>query len=381
MARIVVIGAGIAGLATAVALQRCDHDVSVVERRSDTSTGAAISLWPNALAALDQLGLGDAVRAAAGRVAAGALRWRDGSWLRRPASETVISALGEPLVVIQRSALRDILDAAVRPGSVEYGQAAERLLASAEGIQITMSDGTVLRADAVVGADGTGSMVAGHLNGPLTRRYAGYTAWRGIASFAMEPELAGGTLGPGAETGHVPCGADLTYWYATQRAPEGQLAPEGELPYLRAQLAGWPEPIPAILAATAPEDVLRNDIYDRSPARCWAHGPLMLVGDSAHPMRPHLGQGGCQGIEDAAILGVFVQQTADVPTAFARFAAFRRPRVKSVVRASAVIGRAINLRPAILSAVACRATGLAPEALFLRRLTSVAARSAFILPT
>ncbi len=59
---IVVIGAGIAGLATAVALQRRDHDVSVIERRSDTSTGAAITIWPNALAALDELGLGEAVR-------------------------------------------------------------------------------------------------------------------------------------------------------------------------------------------------------------------------------------------------------------------------------------------------------------------------------
>jgi 2-polyprenyl-6-methoxyphenol hydroxylase-like FAD-dependent oxidoreductase len=251
MARIVVIGAGLAGLATAVALQRRDHDVSIVERRTHTSTGAAISIWPNALAALDQLGLGDAVRMAGGRVAVGALRWRDGSWLRHPASGIMISSLGEPLVVIQRSALRDILVAAVRAGAIEYGQVADGLLATADGMQIKLSDNTVRHADAVVGADGTGSMVACHRNGPLTQRYAAYTAWRGIASYAMDPELAGATLGPGVETGHVPIGQDR----------------EGELPYLRAKLAGWPEPVPGILAATAPADVLRATTFTTAPVR------------------------------------------------------------------------------------------------------------------
>jgi 2-polyprenyl-6-methoxyphenol hydroxylase-like FAD-dependent oxidoreductase len=378
--RIVIIGAGIAGLATAVALQQRDYDVSVIEERTDTSTGAAIGIWPNALAALDNLGLGDAVREAGGRITAGALRWRDGSWLRHPAPETLVAVLGEPLVVVQRSTLRDILTAAVRHGTVEYGLAAEGLHAGADGMQIKLSDATVRHADAVIGADGTGSMVAHLLNGPLRHRYAGYTAWRGIARYAMDPELAGETLGPGVETGHAPAGPDLTYWYTTERAPEGRLSPDGELPYLRAELAGWPEPIPSILAATAEVDVLRNDLYDRSRARHWARGAVVLVGDAAHPMRPHLGQGGCQGIEDAAILGAFVERTADLPTAFAQFATFRLPRITSLVRESALIGRVINLRPAFLSAAASRATGLVPEPLFTRHLAAVAARSAFVLP-
>ena len=93
--QILVIGAGISGLATAVALQRRGHDVTVIEERTDTSSGAGISIWPNALAALDEIGLGDAVRGAGGRVTAGALRWRDGAgcgtrrrsgWSRRWAS-------------------------------------------------------------------------------------------------------------------------------------------------------------------------------------------------------------------------------------------------------------------------------------------------------
>ncbi len=102
-----VIGAGIAGLATAVALQRRGHDVTVLESRADTSSGAGISIWPNALAALDHIGLGDAVRDSGGRVTAGAMRWRDGTWLRRPSRERIVEALGEPLVVVRRSVLND----------------------------------------------------------------------------------------------------------------------------------------------------------------------------------------------------------------------------------------------------------------------------------
>jgi 2-polyprenyl-6-methoxyphenol hydroxylase-like FAD-dependent oxidoreductase len=97
-------------------------------------------------------------------------------------------------------------------------------------------------------------------------------------------------------------------------------------------------------------------------------------------MRPHLGQGGCQGLEDAAILAALLDQSTDLPTAFARFAAFRQPRIKPLVRESAFIGRVVNLRPALLSAAASRATVLIPEALLTAHLATVASRSAFALP-
>ena len=377
----VVIGAGIAGLATAVALQRRGHDVTVLEARSETASGAGISIWPNALAALDHIGLGDAVREAGGRVTAGALRWRNGRWLRRPSRERIVKALGEPLVVIRRSALNDVLAGALASGTVHYGVTAEDVELTSDGVRITLSDSTTRQADALIGADGTHSVVARHLNGPLRNRYAGYTAWRGIAEHPLDPDLAGETLGAGRECGHVPLGPRHTYWFATERAPEGCVAPEGELAYLRTTFASWADPLPTLLAATDPDTVLRNDLYDRDQARHWSKGPIVLVGDAAHPMRPHLGQGGCQGLEDAAILACFVDQTDDLASAFARFAAFRAPRVRALVRESARIGEAVNLRPAVLSAAVSCATALVPEAALTRHLATVASRSAFSVPT
>ena len=381
MAHIAVIGAGIAGLSTAAALQQRGHSVTVIEERTDTRSGAGISIWPNALAALDQLGLGDRVRAAGGRVTAGAVRWRDGSWLRRPSGQRIVTALGEPLVVVQRVALRDILTGALASDTVVQGVAVRGLDITPGGVRLRMSDATSREVDAVVGADGTRSVVARHLNGPLADRYAGYTSWRGTASLAIDAELAGETMGPGVEVGHVPLSADRTYWFATERAPEGNAAPEGELAYLRAKLASWAEPVPMMLAATDPGAVLRNDLFDRSPARRWAAGPVVLVGDAAHPMRPHLGQGGCQALEDAAVLGALVGLAADLPTAFASFESFRRPRVSGLVRESRMIGRIVNLRPAALSAAASWASVALPETLVTRHLASIAARTAFRLPS
>ncbi len=377
--RILVIGAGIAGLATANALQQRGHEVSVIEERTDTSSGAGISIWPNALAALDDIGLGDAVRAAGGRITAGALRWRNGAWLRHPSPQRLVRALGEPLVVIHRNTLTSVLADALAPGSLRYGVAARSLVATANGVQVSASDGT-REVDAVVGADGTHSMVARHLNGPLANKYVGYTAWRGVADCRIDPDFAGEVMGPAIEFGHVPLGADSTYWFATERAPEGRIAPHGELTYLLDTFGSWAEPIPTVLAATDPGRVLHNDLYDRDPARQWCRGPIVAVGDAAHPMRPHLGQGGCQGLEDAAILASFVDGTEELSAAFELFVRFRRPRVQSLVRESKVIGQLVNLPPA-LSAAVTRATVLGPEALLTRHLATVAARSAFTLPT
>ncbi len=380
-ARITVIGAGIAGLATAVALRRAGQDVTVLEQRTDTMTGAGISIWPNALAALDEIGLGDAVRRAGGRVTGGAIRWRDGRWLRRPSAERIVDALGEPLVVVRRSALTDILRDALPADAVETGVTATGLVIADSSVRITLSGAPTRETDAVVGADGVNSMVARTLNGPLRSRYVGYTAWRGVAGCRLDPALAGETMGAGCEVGHVPLGPDHTYWFATERAPEGSSAPGGDHAYLTAKLASWAEPIPALIASTAPADLLRNDLFDRAQPECWSRGPAVIVGDAAHPMRPHLGQGGCQGLEDAAILARFVALSRDLPSAFDRFGEFRRRRVRPLVRESATIGRIVNLRPAFLGGAASWATALIPERAVTSHLASIAAGSAFVLPT
>ncbi|MCG7596046.1 FAD-dependent oxidoreductase [Mycobacterium sp. PSTR-4-N] len=378
--RFIVVGAGIAGLASAVALNRDGHEVLVLEQRTDVGAGTGISIWPNALAAFDDIGMGDAVRDAGGRVTAGAIRWRSGRWLRRPAGERMVTALGEPLVVVRRSTLTGLLAAALPVGAVVTGASVMTVSTTGSGVQVATTDGDVLAADAVIGADGVRSVVASTLNGELSSRYVGYTAWRGVADIPLDPDVAGETLGPGVQVGHVPLDTEHTYWFATERTPEGGHAPDGEHAHLGRLLSGWAAPVPQLLAATAPENLLRNDLYDRAAPRHWSRGPVVIVGDAAHPMRPHLGQGGCQGIEDAAVLARCVAQESDLASAFSAFAAFRRRRVRALVFEAAAIGRVLNARPAALGAAASWGTALLPERFVSAHLASIAARSAFAVP-
>jgi 2-polyprenyl-6-methoxyphenol hydroxylase-like FAD-dependent oxidoreductase len=275
--------------------------------------------------------------------------------------------LGEPLVVLRRSDLMGILTDALAAGTVQFG------------VPVRQPADVADEGSAVIGADGTRSVVARWLNGPLHDRYVGYTAWRGIASIGIDPSIAGETLGPGAVFGHVPLGPDRTYVFATERLPEGQ-ANADEHAYLMGRFADWPDPIPALVAATAADDLLRTDLHDRTFAKRWAQGSTVIVGDAAHPMRPHLGQGGCQGLEDAAILAAVVGDGRDLPSAFARFAEVRQRRVRPIVRESRRIGQAMNLRPEWLGSAAAHASALVPERVLMRHLSFLASDGAFVLP-
>jgi 2-polyprenyl-6-methoxyphenol hydroxylase-like FAD-dependent oxidoreductase len=377
---VIVVGAGIAGLSAAVALHRDGHEVTVLERspapvpraksldpraqspdpRAQSRGG--ISIWPNAFAALDRIDAGDAVRAAGGAVAAGAVRWRDGRWIRRPAADRLVDALGEPLVVIERSVLRAVLGERLPAGTVRYG--------------VDVESPSDLDADLVIGADGISSRVAIELNGPLPRTYCGYTAWRGVADASFDPVLAGEVLGSGTQFGLVPLGEDRTYWFATQQLPERSFF-DDELAHVKDLVAGWAIPLPDLVAATAPRNLLRNDLHDRPIARRWTDGRSVVIGDAAHPMRPHLGQGGCQAVEDAVILAACIAAEPDVAAACRTFERVRRGRVAAIVRESKLIGRVLNGKPALLSGAVVRASVLGPDLLVRAHLAQIAGRSAF----
>lgn len=375
--RVIVAGAGIAGLTAAAGLRRDAHDVTVLERRLDTASGTAITLWPNALAALDTLSLGDDVRAASARVGAGAVRWRDGSWIRRPGVDAVITALGEPLSVIHRVDLRDVLaEKSAAAGPALTGVTAAGARTSRGRAIVTTAAGEELDADLVVVADGSGSRLVGQFNTGLASRYTGSSAWRGVADTTIDPETAGQVLGPAVEFGAVPLPGGRTYWFASRRLPENTIF-DDEHAEVRRLGEGWPDPIPEVIAATAPDALIRTDLYDRPTAGRWYAGRVVALGDAVHPMRPHLGQGGCQAIEDAAVLTGALRRTADIDGALAAYQRIRRPRARRVAAASRTAGRVVSARPAALWGATVRASRAMPDAVMLRHLTSFAGAEAF----
>lgn len=366
-----IAGAGIAGLALAAGLQRAESATPYLlleERLELGSAGGAITLWPNAIAALDEIGVGDDVRRAGYPLGAGTISTSRGKVLRSLDLERSAAALGGPLVAVRRGDLIDILHAQIKPGSVMLGIAVRGYGHGDDGVQV-LTDGDPIEASALVGADGYRSEIARALHPGLPERYAGYPAWRGIADVGgfAPVQMWGGHQ----EFGVVPLGDNASYWFATVREPAGA-AVDDEVAHLQAAFSGWPDPVQEVLGATDPFGVTRNDVMDRALPRRWTDGRVIVIGDAAHAMRPHLGQGGCQALVDAAVLARLLRQTHSPAAAFTAFESLRRGPAKRVVGLSRAAGRAINA-PAGLQ----RVSQLMPDAMMLRNLAKVGGTSAF----
>lgn len=334
---IAIAGAGIGGLTLAVALQRRGIEVVVLEGQPEVrDTGAGISLWPNALAALDCVGLGEKVRSLGRQLSSGGLRKLDGTTAIRFSARSFEAALGEGLVCVHRGELVAALAGMLEPGTVLAGRAVEGYELAGSGVRVRLAGGGETAADALVGADGIHSVVAARMAGPLPYLYSGYTAWRGIAQIDVDPEGHGiwACLPGGHEFGWMPITAGRTYWFATAWLPPAYGFPDAGRAYLAGLVAGLPHPVPALLRATPGDQLVRSDIVDRGMPACLARGPVTVIGDAAHPMRPHLGQGGCQALEDAAALVACLTDGSEPAEAFGRYDRMRRRRVETVVKLS-----------------------------------------------
>lgn len=368
---IVIAGAGIAGLALAGALHAQGRPLRVYDERPAIGAGAAITLWPNALAALDELGVGDAVRRAGHPVSTGAVLSPTGRRLSALDDRRLEEALGGPLLVLRRGDLLDLLRARVPDDALHLGVAVTGYRRPGVGapVRVETTDLTSRQVEeqearALVGADGFRSVVARALaGGDLRQRYAGYPAWRGIAPVGglVPVEVVDGR----SEVGIVPLGPDATYWFATLTEPRDGTATNGEKAHLLAAFDGWPDAVRTVVEATPDDEIGRVDIVDRASPRRWVDGPVTVIGDAAHPMRPHLGQGGCQALVDVAALARHLATASDETAAFDRYVAERRRPARRVVRLSKTTGRVLN-------SPLYRATALVPQRLLLRQLASVA---------
>jgi len=336
---ITIIGGGIGGLATAIALRRRGIDAKVYERIGTLrEVGAGLSLWKNALTALDAIGLGESCRALSVPYTGASLRRWDGKVLVSPAEEQLKHLLGEIGLVLHRATLQRILIEALGREHLHLAKTCVAIEQDAEGVTARFADGTSARSDGLVGADGLHSVVRRGILGEEQPSYSGYTAWRGVTNFDHSRIAVGESWGPGQRFGQVTMAQGEVYWFATQNAPPGSHAADGEKAELLRLFGRWHAPIPSLIEATPADGVLRNDIYDRPPARVWTRGRVTLLGDAAHPMTPNLGQGACQALEDAVVLARALEAASSVEDAWRCYERMRLRRTAFVATASRRVG-------------------------------------------
>ncbi|GAB2476660.1 FAD-dependent monooxygenase [Xylanimonas ulmi] len=333
--RVGIVGAGIAGLALAGGLRRRGHDVEVFERAPRLmSVGAGISIAPNAVGALRRLGLAEAVLgdALARRdVAQGALLRPDGAVVLRVSGRRV------NLLALTRPALHAALGA--QAGPVRLGVDAA---VSPSGEPIVVVDGREHAYDVVLAADGARSPARAALGLDPGLRYAGWTTWRGVTDepFDLRGRVSE-TWGRGAVVGLVPLLGGHAYWFGAAHAPSNVTTADARKDAL-VRFGDWHAPIRAVIEATDARGVVRADAVELARGlTTYVRGRVALVGDAAHAMTPHLGQGANQAIVDAGAL-VRLLDAADprgVAAALRSYDRRRRPVASAVTWGSLVVGR------------------------------------------
>jgi 2-polyprenyl-6-methoxyphenol hydroxylase-like FAD-dependent oxidoreductase len=345
--RAVIVGGGIGGLAAAVALRKVGVETQVVEQVAGIrEVGAGLSLWPNAMIALRELGLEDKVAASGSAVEQISSRTQAG----RLISVTDIAELSReavaPCICIHRAELQRILFEALPPDSVRTGA---RCVGFDDSTAI-LESGERIEADLLVGADGISSVLRNKLHGEEQPRYAGYTCWRGICrnDGVLRDGQALLVLGAGSQFGAWRCGEGRLYWFLTRNAAQGNALTKADA---MAVVRDWAVPVPPVVEGTPEDAILQNDIVDRQPLRSWGRGRVTLLGDAAHAMTPNLGQGACQALEDGVTLANSVHSHATTEEALRAYERLRIPRTTAIVNDSWRTGLALQTDQAALASL------------------------------
>jgi salicylate hydroxylase len=337
---VIVIGGGIGGLFAANALIAQGLTVSVYEQAPVLGEiGAGVFITPNSARHLQRVGLGPSVEKWGARVGAGSHYFRHDGAPIAPVQVTDSSGWNATFGM-HRADLVDMLASALPDGVVHTGHRGVTFEQTGDTARVSFANGATVEADVVIAADGIHSDLRRYVAPPSKPVFHGSVAYRGVLPHALIPDWPTDAwlmwLGKGKHFLSFPVRAGQLINYvgfvpADEEMKESWSAP-GDPDALRREFAGWDPRIERLLSEV--RKTFRWALYDREPLPVWTKGRLTLLGDAAHPMLPHLGQGANQSIEDgmalATILAGATRDTA--PTALLAYERLRRERVAAVQR-------------------------------------------------
>jgi salicylate hydroxylase len=349
----VIVGAGVGGLTLALLLRARGIVAEVVEQSAELrEVGAAVALAANATRVLARLGLGESLAAVSAEPCALIHRdGRDGRVASKLDRLWYQDSFAAPFWGIHRMELQRILVDALGSGHLHLGCRADTLTEHGAGMRVGCSSGATFDASLVVGADGVHSRVREWITGGDEPVYSGTSGFRGLVPVERlprlpDPEALQYWMGPGAHLLHYPISdGRLINFLAVVEGPERWTAPawmENSLPNAHLEaFAGWHPAVTEMIAAVPQSP--RWGLFARRPLTRWNRGPVVLIGDAAHAMLPHHGQGANQTIEDAVVLAAELAGSSDVLVALRRYAARRRVRTRLLQSMSWAASAALHL--------------------------------------
>ncbi|MBT5239487.1 MAG: NAD(P)-binding protein [Rhodospirillaceae bacterium] len=343
---VIIAGAGIGGLTTALSCQKIGRRVRVFERAPELGEiGAGIMLTPNAVRCLEYLGLGDALSAAAVEPTESIYRKFDTSevLMRAGIKDKMRETYGAGYYLIHRADLHSILMQAVQANDAEAicpGFGVSDADQNESGVDVHFENGESVAGNLLIGCDGIHSAVRGKLFGKSNPQYTGQSAWRGMVPVEGLPEsvLEPGTISWIGEDKHV-----IQYAVRQGRlinyvaivaledwAEEGWNRP-APVEEVVAEFAGWHADVLQLLSATPPDNCYKWGLFVRESLKSWTVGRVTLLGDAAHPTLPFAAQGSAMAIEDAVILGRALASYDDAEAALKVYESTRLARTTWLV--------------------------------------------------
>lgn len=337
MNTISIIGAGIGGLTLGNVLKQHGYDFTVYESAKEIKPiGAGIMMAVNAMQVFDKLGLKEKIENAGNKIH----RITLSNESMKPFSKTEILELEEQYnscnVAIHRAELQRILAENLNPDSIRLHHTLQKI-EKKENYNLDFENRNQIESTIVFGADGIKSPIRNQIFKTGAIRSSGQKCWRGLVDFEL-PERHGHEAfemwGKGKRFGFVKISDKKVYWYACIN--EKSFSRYSEVAEI---FKDYDHLVLNLIEATAKENIICNSISDLTPIPQWYTENLCLIGDAAHATTPNMGQGGCQAIEDAYVIGRLLEKSNDFNTVFKEFQRIRRKKVDYIVNTSRTIGR------------------------------------------
>ncbi|MGO3182069.1 MAG: FAD-dependent monooxygenase [Aequorivita sp.] len=342
-----IIGAGIGGLTTALSLKNIGVEVAVFESTPVIKpVGAGIVIANNAMQVYKNLGLETKIENAGNKISCIKITDQNLNEISVSDLSPFKKKYGVGTVAIHRAELQRILAEEVGYDKINLSKRLAKIEKD-EAYKMTFEDDTIVESDVIIGADGIRSIVRDQLFEKSRLRNAEQICWRGVCEMDLPVKFnneAIETWGKGKRFGFVKISDKKVYWFAVINA-KNLISPEVDLTELFQE---FHKDILTIISETPKEQIIINDILDLKPINKWQNGKVCLVGDAAHATTPNLGQGACQAVEDAYVLGKLLERGLPVIEAFQQYENIRRKKARKVVNTSWRLGKIAQLENSLL---------------------------------
>ena len=342
-----IIGGGIAGLTTAIALRQRGFGCQVYEAASAIKpVGAGIMMASNAMHVFDKLNLAEKVIQVSCLIEKANITNEKLAPIQITDFQHVKEKFGYGVYAMHRARLQQVLVEELPSDAVSTGKRFVKLNQQEDKIVAYFEDESTAEGDILIGADGLHSRVRPFVCN-TTLRYGGQTTWRGVASLKLSNQFKSAAYeawGGKARFGFVEIAQDEVYWYAALTAAAGEKEDvAGMRQRLLSSFSSFADPIPQIIAESEENNIIRTDIFDIKPFQKWFEKRVCLIGDAAHPTTPNMGQGGAQAVEDALSLADALAYAQEVEDAFRLFRDKRIKKASMVTQNSYLFGKIAHL--------------------------------------